>query len=476
MKISVAAKAARSAELPQSGTKPLVTEEIEQAFNAAQAFSLPRMDAAEEAARIENAAREEAKLATIVLRRDGLTPGMLRWCAEPVVRKLAEWHPLRNAFLTRIEPYQHAIDVLEKLPIQEAEAEAKTARLKSEAVENARHKTEFDSAESELIDAQQNFKRHYEEAGQKPARIFPVWAYWLILASVSLAEIFINYEAFLNYFEVPAIAAGITFAVMVIIALASEWHGRATKQREYMFSARVDKSRRATNLRALGIVSALFIAALTLVGYSRYHWAMMAIAATSGTGALPGIVIAGPSINIGQSVGFSLIGNLLIWGIGVILFWLTHDYNPDYVEATLRHRRAKARYEKAYKKHVEKAIEEEEDKLRHEIERLKNVAKAQSADTRRLRDMRSQINAHEAALVTEATQRINSAIADYRHAVCVLAEAENPKLRLLGEGEPLTPAIYRGMSASYTAAELRQAAGLPAEKTADAGAAEEVAA
>ncbi len=469
MKMSNTAKAARPVELPQSGAKPLVTEEIEAAFNTAHAFTLPRLDAAEEAARIESVAREEAKLETIVLRRDGLTPGMLRWCAEPVVRKLAEWHPLRSAFFTRIEPYQHAIDILEKLPAQEAEAVAKTARLKSEAVENARHKTEFDSAESELIDAQQNFKRHYEEAGQKPARIFPVWAYWLILASVSMAEIFINYEAFLNYFEVPAIAAGITFAVMVIIALASEWHGRATKQREYMFSARVDKTRRATNLRALGIVTMLFLAALTLVGYSRYHWAMMAITATTGSGALPGVVIVGPSINIGQSVGFSLIGNLLIWGIGVILFWLTHDYNPDYVEATLRHRRAKARYEKAYKKHVEKVIEEEEDRLRHEIERLKNVAKAQSADARRLRDMRGQITAHEAALASEATQRINSAIAEFRHAFCAVAEAENPKLRLLGDGEPLTPAVYRGMSASYSAAELRQAAGLPPEKPADAG-------
>lgn len=469
MKLSSAAKATKPGDLPTEATHPLVTEEIERAFNAARGFALPRLDPAEEAARIETAARDEAKHESIVLRRDGLTPGMLRWCAEPVVRKLAEWQPLRGAFFTRIEPHQKAIDATEHLARELAQAESKRERLLEISFSEARADPDFTAAERERINAERDFNRHYEEAGQRPARIFPVWAYWLILAAVSLAEIFINYEAFLNYFEVPAIAAGMTFAVMVIIALASEWHGRATKQREYMFSLAVDRPRRITNLRALGIVSMLFFAALTLVGYSRYHWASMAIAATSSGGALPGIAIGGPSINIGQSVGFSLIGNLLIWGIGVILFWLTHDYNPDYVDATLRHRRAEARYKRAYARHVDLPYQEKLAKLQREIERLSNIARSQSADTVRLREMRSEVLAHETSLAMEGVQRINSAIAEYRHAFCAVAEAENPKLRLLGDGEPLAPAVYRGMSASYSAAELRQAAGLPPEKPADAG-------
>jgi len=469
MKASVAAKPGRPGDLPQETTHPLVTEEIERSFKAARDFALPRLDSAEEAARIEASAREEAKLQTIVLRRDGLTPGMLRWCAEPVVRKLAEWQPLRGAFFTRIEPFQKAIDAIENMTKELSAAEAKRERLLEISFKEARDQPDYKKTEEEIVKAKADYQRHHEEAGQRPARIFPVWAYWLILGSVSLAEIFINYEAFLNYFEVPAIAAGTTFAVMVIIALASEWHGRATKQREYMFSLAVDRQRRATNLRAFGIVTALFLAALTLVGYSRYHWAMMAIAATSPGGGLPGISITGPSINIGQSVGFSLIGNLLIWGIGVILFWLTHDYNPDYVEATLRLRRAEARYKRAHARYVDRPYQEKTAKLDREIERLSNVARSQDANTKRLREMRSEVLAHETALVTEGMQRINSAIAEYRHAFCAVTEVENPKLRLLGDGEPLTPAIYRGMHASYTAAELRQAAGLPAEKPPENG-------
>ena len=147
------------------------------------------------------------------------------------------------------------------------------------------------------------------------------WVYFVLLIGIGIAEWMINYQAFLSYIGVPAMAAGFTIVVAAVVAVASHMHGAFLKQpylRNAMRQTHRDHDRGKTTFYLASVI--VFVLALIFVGWARYAWA-------SDIGGI------GLEVNVTMKVLTTLIGNVLVWGIGCGISYFFHSrgyYMPQH--------------------------------------------------------------------------------------------------------------------------------------------------
>lgn len=166
------------------------------------------------------------------------------------------------------------------------------------------------------------------------------WVYFVLLIGIGIAEWMINYQAFLSYIGVPAMAAGFTIVVAAVVAVASHMHGAFLKQpylRNAMRQTHRDHDRGKTTFYLASVI--VFVLALIFVGWARYAWA-------SDIGGI------GLEVNVTMKVLTTLIGNVLVWGIGCGISYFFHSrgyYMPqhgDFEKAGRAYESAEARAKK----------------------------------------------------------------------------------------------------------------------------------
>ena len=187
------------------------------------------------------------------------------------------------------------------------------------------------------------------------------WIYLVFLLFIGAAEWLINYEAFREYIRVPAMAAGFTIIVALVVAYASHLHGAILKQpylRNVMRHTHRDHDKGIASLYIASII--VFVLSLVFVAWARYAWA-------SDIGEI------GVEVDVTMKVLITLIGNILVWGVGCFISYGFHSrghYMSQHkdVEKTRRaHEKAEARMRKYTTALIADAPSERQNEMEHEI-------------------------------------------------------------------------------------------------------------
>jgi len=181
-----------------------------------------------------------------------------------------------------------------------------------------------------LLDATHDYETKKAMHGRDAVITNRVLYLGLLIFVIFGSEAAINLESFEALpWATPAIAWGATILIGLAIGLAAHYHGTVYKQYAYYFGPAEDDTRRGPAWRMFAGGSAALSAALAFVYYARsaYLSAYLGSVGDFGQG------------NEGRSfvwvVGGSLLGNFLVYLIGVLWAYLMHDPDPEFPELKL---------------------------------------------------------------------------------------------------------------------------------------------
>lgn len=153
------------------------------------------------------------------------------------------------------------------------------------------------------------------------------FSYWIILFAFMLPEFLINWDSFLKIPGfTPAYATGLMFVVFIAFGFSAHSIGRITKQWKELFGGHVELTERRKALRELIVGALLFLLAVTAVGWGRWFFIQGAI--------LEKTILRGGGLEFADLVQFvgAMLGNLLIYLLGLLWSFIRHDSVPEFSE------------------------------------------------------------------------------------------------------------------------------------------------
>jgi hypothetical protein len=435
----------------------LPSEDLKAAYDEAIGFPIEQVnDLRFPAALLLEKAHEEMAFGKIGVDADGLTPGTRLHVIEPARALMARWRQTRRRFDVAIEPKMRGI-----MAAGDAEAAIASARERAANDEqDAENRLEADQSyiriRNDFREAEARYQRLRTDHENRDANMMAFNpAYWVALLCIGVAEWLINYDVFFLFAGVVAIAAGATIVMGVLLAFAAHGHGLLFKQWSYRFGEHRDNMDRRGDWRLLVLSTFSLLIVLGAATGSRYAAVMHQIAGQ------PQINILGSEATITvdpmRDVLLSLLWNVMAWAVGVFIAYMAHDKDPDYMDATHQYQRAHIRYTKRRKPFVSR-VRQIGARLTKEIERLEAGARTRSADTTAERDLFTQVEAHETALVgaLAAVTRGNAQL--YRANLAQLAAAQRGTVtieRTTAEPTEMTLAQFRSEEPNITAETIR---------------------
>lgn len=434
------------------------TDQIAAAFQKVRGFAFPSLDSSQIQARIQKEAEAEAGSAKpLLLSESGMTNGMRAACVEPVLDMLGDFEKAVSDFENAIKPRLSEIEALDNLDREIADLERQSKETEERIEAKYRANAKYAQVAQEMEHTKALYEERYREHGQRKAKDFPLWAYIPILIAIGCVEWLVNYEAFLENFGAPAMAAGFTIIVALVVAAASHEHGTLLKQREHFFGEAVEQKHRTWKLIWVGFVTLGLLAAFGFVGWNRYNWAVDVMLQLGGNKIVIGGGAGLPQIDIGQKVTMSIIANVLVWLLGATIAYWVHDVDPEFTDRWRRAKKANKVYLK-WRKRIDGEIRTARAQLAKDIEAKKNTSKALSQKTRALSDMRAQVRARCESIVAEAENLVNRMIRAYRTALTDIARASNPELAFNKGGAIIDIERYRQIEIAYSITASRAAA------------------
>ncbi len=214
---------------------------------------------------------------------------------------------------------------------QDRRIEKKRQSQKSSREKRKAEYDRYDEAKLEYFKAKEDYDELRSRHGRE-AKLRPIW-YIPALGLIGVFEALINFDSFnaIKMFT-PAIALGVTFIVALALATASHLHGTVIRQLESRFGAHRKDGDRASSVWMLGIGFFLLFSVIASVWYARNSLLADQLLETS--------VIGGDAPSAFLMIGGSMIGNLLVWLIGVAIAFLAHDEDHNYPDALKNKMRA----------------------------------------------------------------------------------------------------------------------------------------
>jgi hypothetical protein len=434
----------------------LPSEELIFAFNFAMKFPVDTANQLRLApdALVENV-NKEAAFGRIIIDEQGLTTGMRLHLLEPARALISEWKQTRRRFDVALEPKMRSIKAL-----QESEGEIEEARRRAERDEgDAEAKLESDQRygriRNEFHVGETRYQGLKSEHGNRNANMAAYYPfYWLGLLGIGVAEWLINYDVFLLFSGVVAIAAGATLIMGVLLAFAAHGHGLLLKQWSYRFGEHREAIDRFGDWRWLGLSTFSLLAVLGAATGSRYAAVMHQISGQPAMNLLPDAQIAFSPM---RDVMLSLLWNIMAWAVGVFIAYMAHDKDPDFMDATRQYNQAHRRYER-YRRPLVDKLQQLKAKLVKDIERLETTARTKLADVVVERDLLAQVDAHENALVNATTAAVRGNAQTYRANLAQLASSQRGSITIERSGPnagQISPADFRNEQAVVTSETIR---------------------
>jgi hypothetical protein len=421
---------------------------LQAAFTAAMAFPTQPPAAlhfAREA--LAEQAAEECSFGRIMVDDRGITAGTRLHILEPARAVLAGWKQARRGFDVAIEPLRADIDAERTLPAAIEAAAAKRDADREQAERAFAHDSRFAGIQERFHNADARYKVRRSAHGGREANMgayHPL--YWVALLSLGVAEWFINYDIFLMFTGVVAVAAGVTVLMAALLAIAAHQHGTVLRQWSYRFGRFHETTDRANDWRMFGFACFALALVLAAAGGSRYAAVMHELAGQ------PAQNILGSDAQINEDplrdVLLSLLWNLMAWAAGVFVAYLVHDKDPDYMDATHQFRRANRRYHVARRPLLDK-LKTIDARYQREVETLRNTATIRAGAAAAERRLLEQVEAHEEALVTSLASVTRGAADIYHSALAQLAVSQRGALVIEQAGAPgeaISPMEFRARS------------------------------
>jgi hypothetical protein len=142
-----------------------------------------------------------------------------------------------------------------------------------------------------------------------------------------LPEFLINWDSFLKIPGfTPAYATGLMLVVAIAFGFSAHSLGRIIKQWKELFGGHVEFTERRKATRELVVGALLFILAITAVGWGRWFFIQGAI--------LEKTILRGGGLEFSDLVQFvgAMLGNILVYLLGLLWSFLKHDSIPDFSE------------------------------------------------------------------------------------------------------------------------------------------------
>lgn len=294
----------------------------------------------------------------------GLTPSAVAWfnahIAVPRARAISRIESDARA----IRPEGGGEGMLEDLANEQAELDRQARRAKASQ--------EFQSQHSSLIEEHsrlaESYRRFRSEEGRE-AKVARSWQILLALCVVLLPESLLNYNSFrvAPFIQSAFMAVGLTFIVGIAIAVAGHMFGSYIRRLNY-YRRGDDSGRERSGTPWLVFSLFLLVAALAVVGVSRFYYLVPKIAEA--------VAIGAPPPNLAFSIAGLLIGNLLCFLLGAIVAFILHDPNPDYEDTAKNVHRAASTLQKLRRKHLEPKLKQAEARFASDRTQNTNRAKA----------------------------------------------------------------------------------------------------
>lgn len=435
----------------QTETK-LPPNDLKAAYDEAMQFTVDRPNRLRLAPQVlVDRTNEEAAFGRIIVDQDGFTTGMRLHLLEPARTLMAEWRQSRRRFDVTIEPQMRSIRALQEVERDIEEARIRASRDEHDAETSleadqkyVRIRNEFRLAETRF----QRLKAEHENRDANMGAYHPL--YWLALLGIGAAEWLINYDVFLLFAGVVAIAVGATIIMGVLLAFAAHGHGMLVKQWSYRFGQHRESIDRFGDWRMFGLSTFSLIIVIAAATGSRYAAVMHQLSGQ------PTINLLGQYAQITvdpmRDVLLSLLWNIMAWAVGVFIAYMAHDKDPDFMDATRQYNRANRRYDRYRRPLVEK-LQQIRAKLAKEIEKLDASARTRFAVVSVERDYLDQVEAHEASLVNATTAVVRGNAQTYRANLAQLASTQRGAVtieRVGSNSAPISVAEFRNEQVKVT--------------------------
>jgi hypothetical protein len=391
-------------------------------------------------------AKQEAAFGTIPIDENGMSAGMKLNLMQPIRSVMSEWRQARADFDTALQPKMASIGAVEQAQAEVEEAE----RRRGEELSGIEKKLEANDEyirRRDLKDTSYIRWKDLQDAHSGRAATMFGFTPWYVglIALIGIAEWFINYDVLLQFTGVPAIAAGSTIILGVLLAWAAHGYGELLKQWSFRFSESREPAQRSRDWRYLGLSTTAFLIVLAAAGFSRYSAALQILVTQAHHSLLSNVGVT--DVNPLRDVLISLLANVAAWIVGVFLSYTAHDDDPDYAAATRQWIKSHASWTASRKKYGDDQ-RHIEAKFTKTINDRRIAAKSRAASVENELNLLKQVQAHEAALVTEVEQVTRSNIATYREALTRVLLGANGSAQLVARptNTPLSPFEFNAMS------------------------------
>ncbi len=378
----------------------------------------------------------------------GFTPGMRGAVLEPARALLSEWKQVRSRFDARLGPHQDALSGAARLQHEQGDLTRRrdedVAQVEREMEQNHRYR----ERRARFEEADARFRRYSDANGNRGAVMIayhPV--YWLAMVCVGITEWLINYTTFFLFFGVPAIAAGTTLILAGLLAFASHGHGAILKQWTHRFGHHAERIKRIADWRFLALSTLALLVVLGAAGGSRYMAALHVLREQAG----PNILGADVAVQSdpGIDVLLSLLANLAAWLVGIFLAYVSHDIDPDYMDATGQRRIAWRRYHRL-RKRADARILQIEARTAKELRETELASRSRGDSAIPHKALFDQVEARDRAIRDAITASVRINAEHYRAALAAAqtrARGDSTGAVVLA-GEPTPPArltVDRGL-------------------------------
>ncbi len=398
---------------------------LQEAFLSAMSFGPDRAAALRlPPERVRQAAEAEAARGPLAADERGFTDGMRLAVLEPARVLLSHWRQARAGFDARLGPHRADIERVARL---QADMIALTRRRDEDLAQIERETEQshrYRERRETYTRADTRLRRYSDANGGRQATMLarsPI--YFLALFCVGVTEWLINYTVFLLFFGIPAIAAGTTVILAVLLAFASHGHGSILKQWSHRFGHHAERIKRIGDWRLLVLATIALLVVLGAAGGSRAIAAQRAMAAQAGPNILgPGVQVqTDPTIE----VLLSLLANLGAWLVGIFFAYVCHDIDPDFMDATLQRRRAWRRFHRL-RRVADQRIRQTEARTAKELRETETAAATRLDAVAPQRALLDQIEAHERAIHDAVLAVVRGNAEHYRAALQEAGEAPPP--------------------------------------------------
>jgi hypothetical protein len=371
-------------------------EELQTAYKAVMVFNVNNVgELTIQKDLVDQLIEQEAGMNPLQGGDNGITTGIKSILRQATSVPWMQWLTLRGHFDAAIQPFMEKINSVHDLEEKQDSLKQKAQERENAVLAQAEADQVYHDRNLAKKNADQHFDQLMQGEGGRPINFFAfTWQYIIILISITSIEWLVNYESFFDWLRIPAISAGCTIGMAVAVGFAAHIHGEYLKQKSSRFGPASDHTIRDISFLLLATI--LLIGAVSIAGYARYVSAIHSIGSQAGTvmiiqESLP--KQSGPLTDVVFSLGI----NLIVWLIGLVVSFKSHDENHEIMSAWHEQWWRTKQFNRVHKP-WQKRIEIIRAQAARDIDRLNAATELAKVSTEEYRNMLDQINQREKAI------------------------------------------------------------------------------